>query len=507
MTTTIKNDLKMYSIKKIINKNNYSEIYKAMNIKTDQIVAIKQINIQKYKKLFGKEINKINIEVHKNSIKIIDTFKTKDYFNIIMEYLINLEDYIDSKEKPLEIEEIKIILSQLNSYFKNNTNYMKLRLYKIFLSFKNLNEYIVKVSNLGLNDELLPDISIELNEFNFEAPEEFEGNKNDKSVIWSLGIIIYYMLFKEFPYNEKTDYKKVNQINNVKIKQPKNNKLRDLLSKMLEKSYEKRLSWNEYFEHSFFENDKKKISFSKMNSLGNDVAIFDLIDNEISFSHSDLIIKADRNFGIGCNKIITLHKSTINNVNKEEVNILAKIYNENGKEILTNLNGIRCIAGYIKRKTNKKLINIIINEETIKINLNETKDEYTIEINMGIPIVNDDIVYLGEKYKIILVNDFDNLKKNLDIKYNIIYVKLLSNKEIFIRIIEKNNNEILSSETGSCVAVAWCIDKGLTDNEVNVFSKGSDILNNYEKVYWEGENKHIFLTGSYEFVYNGEIEI
>ena len=96
---------------------------------------------------------------------------------------------------------------------------------------------------------------------------------------------------------------------------------------------------------------------------------------------------------------------------------------------------------------------------------------------MGIPIVNDDIVYLGEKYKIILVNDFDNLNKNLDIKYNIIYVKLLSNKEIFIRIIEKNNNEILSSETGSCVAVAWCIDKGLTDNEVNVFSKGSNIQN------------------------------
>ena len=38
------------------------------------------------------------------------------------------------------------------------------------------------------------------------APEIIkEGNINNKNDIWSLGVIIYYLLFKEYPYNGETE--------------------------------------------------------------------------------------------------------------------------------------------------------------------------------------------------------------------------------------------------------------------------------------------------------------
>ena len=59
------------------------------------------------------------------------------------------------------------------------------------------------------------------------APEVLKG-ENDligyKSDIWSLGIIIYYMLFKEYPYNGKMEIQIIQEIN-------KKNKLKQMIIK------------------------------------------------------------------------------------------------------------------------------------------------------------------------------------------------------------------------------------------------------------------------------------
>ena len=49
------------------------------------------------------------------------------------------------------------------------------------------------------------------------APEILNGeNYTLKSDIWSLGIIIYFMLNKEYPYNGKTEVLLFNDINSNK---------------------------------------------------------------------------------------------------------------------------------------------------------------------------------------------------------------------------------------------------------------------------------------------------
>ena len=87
-------------------------------------------------------------------------------------------------------------------------------------------------------------------------------NKNllfDNSDLWSLGIIIYYLNYKEFPFkgnNEFQLFKNIkDNINN--IKKIKYNELNELLGMILKINPKERISLNDYF--SFFEKIKKKI--------------------------------------------------------------------------------------------------------------------------------------------------------------------------------------------------------------------------------------------------------
>ena len=87
------------------------------------------------------------------------------------------------------------------------------------------------------------------------APEVLKG-ENDligyKSDIWSLGIIIYYMLFKEYPYNGKMEIQIIQEINKKnKLKSSGNKELDDLINKMLIINVDERISWENYFKHPF----------------------------------------------------------------------------------------------------------------------------------------------------------------------------------------------------------------------------------------------------------------
>ena len=88
------------------------------------------------------------------------------------------------------------------------------------------------------------------------SPEILKGGENlisNKSDIWSLGIIIYYMLFKEYPYNGKTEFQIIKEIESNKQLKPIDNKeLDDLIKKMLVININERISWEEYFQHPFF---------------------------------------------------------------------------------------------------------------------------------------------------------------------------------------------------------------------------------------------------------------
>ena len=88
------------------------------------------------------------------------------------------------------------------------------------------------------------------------APEILSLQKYDnKCDLWSLGVIIYQLYKKKPPYNGKSEnaiLQRIDQLGQSVLKVIDDAKLKDLLSKILVKNPEQRISWKEYFEHEFF---------------------------------------------------------------------------------------------------------------------------------------------------------------------------------------------------------------------------------------------------------------
>jgi len=250
----------------------------------------------------------------------------------------------------------------------------------------------------------------------------------------------------------------------------------------------------------------KKFNFTKMYAYGNDFAVFDFRkeDKEEQFNPSQLIILTDRNFGIGCDKLLTIHKC-VKPDDEKGTNVKIRIYNQDGTEANNCGNGIRCVIGYIARESQKPLVRVQVGNKLI-LGKPDRKALFA-KVNMGIPVVNGDVVELGDKHKIQVVENFDNIAKRADGEYHLQYVQIRSRSEIFMRSIEKGGGEVLSSGGGSCAVVAYCMANNLVDKQVKVVSRGSDIMDTSAEVSWDGVGKPILLGGHYNFMYKGEVEI
>ena len=203
----------------ILSSNYYSSYYKVKNINTGNYFGVKEINKQKYKKLYNYDIsiNKTNIKYLENEIKFENYYyENEEYLYLIMELgICNLKEYLQMRKDLLSIEEIKDILFQLNKYLQEN-KYLKLS--HILLCSNNINSLEIKILNYSkiLN----------------KKKKSFEVNNLQK--------LIYYILFKKYP-------------NDILIK-VKNENLNNLINGI------KSFSWEDYFNHPFFFEEKKKLN-------------------------------------------------------------------------------------------------------------------------------------------------------------------------------------------------------------------------------------------------------
>ena len=175
----------------------------------------------------------------------------------------NLYNILKKKEGGFSIEEIREIILQLNKTFKimneNNIIHRDLKLENILVKYinKEKTKYIVKLADYGISRKLknLTNKLTNIGTICTMAPEILKNEKyNDKCDLWSLGVIIYLLFFKNYPVHGQTE---MALLNNIKLFEKKplntnNELLDDLLSKLLKSDPKKRITWEQYFNHPFF---------------------------------------------------------------------------------------------------------------------------------------------------------------------------------------------------------------------------------------------------------------
>ena len=301
--------IKVIDLKKI--KESLSFKYDKTEI-NEQTKACKNGFIKEYENM------KICSKNNNNSVKCYEYFNNDDNFTIIMELCDkNLSQLLNekiSKSPPFNLEEILEIMKQLNNTFKimegNNIIHRDLKLENILIKYNDKEKklFTIKLTDYGCSKRLQSLSNNYVNTQNmgtvkYMAPEILKGENYDYKVdLWSIGIIILRLNFGNFPFpveKEEALIDFINRYGNKLIKNTGNEELDDLIKRLLEKEPSKRLNWEEYFNHSFFNKYKNKINliYEKNNSnfkYANNIFGEKFIDN--NKNNIELIINGKKTY-------------------------------------------------------------------------------------------------------------------------------------------------------------------------------------------------------------------
>ena len=277
-----------------IGEGSYGEIFKSKIEGKDEYRAIKIIDIERYKNILINNFStnleegldkfkhcifteienmKICSQENKNinSINFYEYFYDDKKLAYVMELCDdNLRDILKKKKSGFNVEEIYDILQQLNNTFKimveNKIIHRDLKLENILVKYTNeeKTKFIIKLADYGVSRKLntLTQSCMTRTGTCYTMAPEILMNKthNNKCDLWSLGIIIYMLFFKERPNKGDTEAALINNFKNIDktMKNTGDKLLDDLIKKLLKVDKKKRISWEEYFKHPFFKKTNKK---------------------------------------------------------------------------------------------------------------------------------------------------------------------------------------------------------------------------------------------------------
>lgn len=322
--------------RKRIGKGSFSTIYKAFNTNNNKEYAIKEVIIDKksIKSNVKREFLVLKKLDHPNIVKLHDLIIDTNYNNIyfVFDYFKNgdLAQFLDNK--PLKEKFCKKYSKQLADGLKylldNNILHRDLKPQNILLT----DDYNIKIADFGFARKV--DKNMLLNTLcgspMYMAPEII--NKQDysiKSDLWSVGIIIYQMIYGKVPFDVGNFVQLIQKVNNEKINykvdqiEISKNGL-NLIQNLLQINVDNRLSWDGFFYHPWFtlddllleENNLLDFSISNNNSVPK-LNNFDhhIGENQFaSFIHKSIKLKESNE--IQKKTIDVSDTQTSNNINK-----------------------------------------------------------------------------------------------------------------------------------------------------------------------------------------------
>ena len=265
---------KYYKKIKDLGSGSYGSVYKAKNLVMDNIVAIKMIEKVQENMVDDLEIkNEVNILKalsHPNIVKIYEFFDTAIYYYIVTEYCKNGElfSYITNiyNEKQLSVLFYQVF-SGLCYLHEKKILHRDLKLENIMVSEKEKDiatgdEYFwIKIIDFGTAKIFQKNKTEKtvIGSSYYIAPEVLRQKKKKKCDTWSVGVILFMTLAGFAPFDGDNDEEIIRRIKLGKYNKndqryvKHSQEVRDLVSKLLEKNIDKRLSAKEALNHPWFE--------------------------------------------------------------------------------------------------------------------------------------------------------------------------------------------------------------------------------------------------------------
>ena len=465
-------DISNYTMDKKLGEGRFSKVYLATHKFTSEQVAIKII--YKNNKTSKGALSHINTEIdilkrlkHYNISKLYSVIETNERIYIIQEYIQgeDLLHFINQSEKTqIKIKKVILYFRQIISAIE----YMD----SMGIAHRDLkpeNFLITEKDEIKLVDFGLGSI-YKLNNINkllktrcgspfYCAPEMILGKKYYGNItdIWSLGVILYYMLFNELPFYEVDIdrlYKKIIE-GKYTIPKDKNNIVYkdaiDLINKMLQKDPKKRIKIKDIIKHKWFNSEQNELNIG-LNIyeifIPIDEELVDEIKNKFGYDKLKIVKSILKNEydKIYCLYLILLEKK-IKNGKKSVADLKSDLYLD---YIRDEKNQIKNYGNIIDNAIEQKLkyyenLNINILNEESKDNNNDninnekiSESNKTIEqkgqkINLSFKDIKNDkneiniINSESIKDKNKLLDDFSNDKKHKNKSYK----KSVTTKNIF----------------------------------------------------------------------------
>lgn len=255
--------LNRYKFHKILYNEKYSSTSLVLDIKTGNYVVLKENLIKSHLQNILNEINILKRIKHNGIIKMLDyhiTEGVKAY--IILEYyekgdLFNFQ--LRCPQYFIEgnvIEIIRQLLEIISYCHLNNICHRDIKLENILMNNDN-NLVLIDfgLSKLKKGDKfIMNDLCGSLD---YIAPEIIISNGNlydEKCDSWNIGIVLYILLFKSYPFSGKTKKLTINNITSNDFSMPYNpsDDVIDLLFKLLCKDPSTRISIDDALQHPCF---------------------------------------------------------------------------------------------------------------------------------------------------------------------------------------------------------------------------------------------------------------
>ncbi|CAD8137025.1 unnamed protein product [Paramecium octaurelia] len=237
--------LKHYRIEKHLGKGAQGEVNLVVHLMSEQKRAMKKIiKSQKInEKLIANECQIMMYFDHPNIVKIYELFQDSSHFYIVYEYLSGGE-LLELLNKKKELKEqqianyIKQVLEALNHCHTCGIVHKDVKPQNILLE-SDEQEAQIKLIDFGAAKPVdQNDVDVAGTPL-YIAPEAITDNSNEKSDVWSCGIMTLQLLTGSFPYRNETDPQRIcemitrNEIDYTLIDKIKTNKAKAFLKKML----------------------------------------------------------------------------------------------------------------------------------------------------------------------------------------------------------------------------------------------------------------------------------